>query len=279
METSSCGKKFLFLKRTVGSRHYFAFVPSRCKSWSCPICKHHKAHTVKKFIESSFTDQTLWMLSITFFHSGNPLDAWRMIGENCNKMLTYAHKYSGSFEYVRIVEPHKDGMWPHVHVIVNKPIASTEFVRLLTQWGFGWNFHSKPISAKLASVYLSKYLSKPWPTGDAELYRVMSKTRIVSCSRSLGSIFTKESDWESVSYDEPAENAKAYCNIIITYLSSKKASYIHSIPYCGGFCIESDREVLLEDIKGFPDPYIWDYSGDFQYDYFTFAFPYSLFDN
>jgi len=258
MENSNCGKKFIFIKKRKGTRYVYAFLPATCKSWSCSTCRPVKADVVKDFIRTSFEEKPLWMLSITFFHSGTALEAWEAIGKNCNRMLTYARKYSGAFNYVRVVEPHKDGNWPHIHLLVDKPIAGTNFVKKVTDWGFGWNFHSKRMSAVAASNYVSKYLTKAWPDGDGDIYRIMTKTRIVTSSRVLGPIFKQHSSWELVEFDRPKEMLAFFRACMVNELHKNGASFVQVSPFGTGFICESDvscSDMFLESII---EPWVWD---------------------
>ena len=268
MDTTSCGKRFLYLTKFINKQHVFAFIPARCKSWSCSSCRRIKARVVQSFIKKNFVDEPLWLLSLTYFHKDTPELAWKGIGKTVNRLLTYAHKMNGEFKYVRIVEPHADGSWPHVHILVNKPIATTSFVKLVTSWGFGWSFHSKQISCNAGAVYLSKYLSKEWPAGTADLLRTITKTRIVSASRCLGAIFKKESEWDCIRYDEPSEHTKFYYNSIVNYLKSKGALYIISKKCCSGFIIKSDIYVSIDQISNIDEPYIWIASDTYDYEWY-----------
>jgi len=272
MKPSSCSVRFLFLRKKVKNSFVYAFLPARCKSWACETCRYHKAKQVRDFILRSFAGREMWMLSITFFHSGTALDAWHSIGKNCNRMLTYARKYSGSFNYVRVVEPHKDGLWPHVHILVDKPIATTEFVKLVTNWGFGWNFHSMPVSTLHSANYVSKYLTKLWPTGDAELFRVMSKTRIVSASRSLGAIFKTESTWECINYDLPKSHCEFMHAVILRECKRLGCTYISSKGNHHGFEITTDVLLSADFEKNVLDPYIFKGSDSFDFTFCPFGF-------
>lgn len=272
-----CGKQFLLLRRKYAGHFYYAFLPLLCKSWVCEKCRRIKAGKVRNFIEKSFAGKPLWMLSLTYFHGTDPEAAWKKIGETCNRMLTYARKYSGTFDYIRIVEPHADGLWPHVHVLCTKPIATSHFVKLVTQWGFGWNFHSMPSGSDLAARYVSKYLTKKWPAGDAELMRVISRTRIVSCSRSLGAIFASENIWELVDYDRDPEQSRFLCNFIIDKCKSANCSFVISRPFSSGWLIETDVELRSAILSEIPDQYCWLYCTDLDYKFMPYGLQEDLF--
>lgn len=266
-----CGKTFVLLRRKSAGKFFYAFLPLLCKSWLCEKCRTIKAAKVRRFILSSFAGRPLWMLSVTYFHCGDPESAWRNIGHTCNRLLSYARKYNGSFDYVRVVEPHADGLWPHIHILCTKPIASEAFVRLLTKWGFGWNFHSIPKAAPLAALYVSKYLSKKWPAGDASVLRVISRTRIVTCSRSLGAIFPVDNIWECVNYNADPVQSEFLCNFIIGKLKEKNCSYVLSSPFSSGFLIESDIDLPSDLINLPPDQYCWIHCHDYDYNFMPYG--------
>jgi len=271
MESKMCGKKYLFLQKQEGSRQVYAFLPALCKSWTCPKCRKVKAQLVKDFIIRSFKGQEMWLLSLTFFHSGTALEAWENVGKFCNRLFSYAHKYSGDFKYVRVVEPHADGLWPHVHILVNKPIASEAFVKLVTSWGFGWNFESQPIDSASGALYLSKYLTKEWPAGSATFYRQVTKTRIVSCSRSLGSIFEKPVTWRLLEYDNPKEQIEFTRNVLITECHKALCTFMLCSPVGDGFILETDVRIPADIISLFTEPYVWNYSKDSHYAYIPYG--------
>lgn len=268
MEKSSCGKKFLFLRKKIGKKHIYAWLPSYCKSWSCPDCRKVKANVVRDFIKEKFSGKPTWMLTFTFKHTGDALSTWKTLGKMCNRMLSFARKESGSFQYIRVVEPHKDGNWPHVHMLVTKPIASQKFVKQVTQWGFGWNFHSTRMSALSGARYISKYLSKPWPDGDGDLYRIISKTRVVSSSRDLGPIFKTSPSWTLVEYDRPEEQIPMIKQAIINELHERNALFVTLSPVGHGFICESDIDLPDAFLDEMTAPWLWIYCEDSPYGYY-----------
>jgi hypothetical protein len=211
------------------------------------------------------------MMSITFFHSGSPLDAWNNIGKNWNLMRTYIAKKYGKFDYIRIVEPHKKGGWPHIHVLTKGNVIDKDIVKKVTGWGFGWNFHVKQISGDDASKYLSKYLSKEWPSIDGDIFRVASKTRIVTCSRGMPPIFTTKSEWEVIRYDIPSKATHFLCNKLIDVLHKNNASYINVKPAAGGFIIESSIAIQDSWLENISEKYTWKYVENDEYDYIPFG--------
>ncbi len=266
MYNPNCGKRYLFLRRKLLSNYLYCIIPALCKTWTCDKCRRVKSGIVRTFITTNFKDKPLWMLSITFFHTGDVLDTWKTIGKKCNRLLTYARKYSGQFDYLRVIEPHKDGQWPHIHILCTKPIATVKFVKLLTQWGFGWSFHSAPTDVRECAFYVSKYLTKEWPAGSADLNRIISKTRIVSCNRSLGSIFKKESVWDLIDYNRNPEHIEFIHTLIVHDLTKHKASFIRSSSFSTGFIITTDVLLPSSFIDEYYDPYIERICKDFDYE-------------
>lgn len=253
MSKENCRRKYLFLQKSTKTGSKVALIPALCKSWSCPVCRKRKSEQVRSYIKKHFIGQNAWMITITFFHSGEPLDAWKKIGKSINRLLTYARKYSGKFDYVRVVEPHKDGSWPHMHMIVNKHLATPNFVKLVTNWGFGWNFEEQPMSGEKAANYMSKYLTKPWPEGDADLLRQISKTRIVSNSRSLGPIFTKPSTWTAINLTRPIFQVPQSASAVLNEVHKNGATEVKYTPISDGWIIEADAELSPEFVECIED--------------------------
>lgn len=263
-----CGKSILYLQKQVNKKHYFAFVPSRCKSWHCPKCKPIKANQVHEYVKANFSEPNIFMLTLTFYHSGPVSECWENIGKYWNRLRTYVAKKYGKFSYLRIVEPHKEGGWPHLHVVMKGSNFHPDVVQKVTDWGFGWNMHIKRMHFKAAAHYIAKYLTKAWPDNGAEILRQSTKTRICSVSRDLPSLFTKASDWEAVRYAQPTEGSLFVCNALIQYLQSLKADIIVSTRYSEGFVIESSIAIDIDKVQALNEKYVWKYSDDFNYDYF-----------
>lgn len=267
----SCGSSFLYIKKSINGKHLFAFVPSRCKSWSCPKCRPIKARIVKDYIKDNFKGDNLYMLTLTFFHKGSPLSTWKNLGSCWNRMRTYIAKQYGSFKYIRIVEPHKVGGWPHLHILIDGFICDREIVKMVTKWGFGWNMHNMRISSDSAAKYISKYLTKEWPGVDADIYRIASKCRVVSVSRGMPAIFTAKSTWSVVRFSMPEGHAEFMCNAIIKLLKEKNCTYVLSRPFAEGFIIESDIDLQDCWLETFFDPYIFRVCHDYDYSYLPYG--------
>lgn len=255
--TKECGQSYRFMHKVTETGSQVGLIPVSCKSWSCPKCRHIKADQVKAFIRKHFSSCKVWMLTFTYNRSSTALEAWKNMGENLNRMLTYARKYSGSFNYVRVVEPHKDGSWPHIHMLVDTPIATTTFVKNITNWGFGWNFHCKLMEGLQASNYMSKYLTKEWPSGDADLLRQIARTRIVSSSRKLGPIFKSTSDWSVVKLSNPSYGVQHLLNRLIQSFRRNGATKIDVELFSQGFLVTSDATLSPKFVRSISCPEDW----------------------
>ena len=252
--SQGCGQNYRFMYKNEGTGSQVGLIPVLCKSWSCPVCKPKKAQQVKGFIRKHFGTAELWMITLTFYHRGTALNAWKGIGKSLNRLLTYARKYSEKFNYVRIVEPHKDGSWPHVHMLVDKDICSINFVKNVENWGFGWNMHCTPMDGIKGSNYLSKYLTKPWPEGDADLLRQIARTRIVSASRELGPIFKTETTWKVVKLANPSRGIQQLASSVVAEMRKNGATDINYECISEGFIIKSDGFLSPEFIECISGP-------------------------
>ena len=208
--SDKCYSYYMHLSKLEGSNKQDIFVPARCKSWGCESCRRIKARLVMNFIKRSFANQKLYMLTVTDPHRGNALDAWKTLGSRWNLFRTWATKTFGKFQYVRVVEPHKKGGWPHMHILVNVDMSEAKIRKHLTSWGYGYIFDKMEISAIGASQYVSGYLTKKWPGTLANSMRQSTKTRIVQASQSLGPIFSIKSSWVLDSREIPASDVLDY---------------------------------------------------------------------
>jgi len=257
MNSCKCGRGFLFLHSKSLSGHVFAFVPSLCKSWSCPTCRSRKASQVRSWVASNLKGRDLWLLTFTMFRYGSPDLSWKKISQGWNRFSTAVRQRYGSFSYLRVLEPHKEGGYPHMHVLVDKNIAHDRIVGRLTDFGFGWNFQSQKIDLSGSISYVTKYLTKGWENTTADYLRQLTKARIVSSSRDLPPIFTVKSHWTTLQSEIPVSHAAYYCSLIIHYCLEHNAKFIQSKPFHGGFCIESDVRFDEQILYKQNDPYIW----------------------
>lgn len=278
MSGVKCGQHFVVLRKKVSSGYLFGFFPILCKSWNCEKCRSVKSSIIRNYIKKHFAQRDLWMLTFTLFHTGDPENAWKRISSAWNRFRVAAARKHGKFSYIRILEAHKEGGFPHMHVLVDKPVADSALVKKLTKWGFGWNFESQRISLTSSLSYVTKYLTKGWANLDADYLRRLTKARIVSVSRDLPPVFYREASWECIKYSVPSEHAHFICSSIITYLKFEGASFIDSEPICGGFVIHSDIDVEPDAIFDIREPYIWDYCDKEQFRYLYGVLQTELFD-
>jgi hypothetical protein len=121
-------------------------------------------------------------------------------------LITYARKHNPRFDYVRIVEPHKNQPYPHLHILTSAPIFTTGFFLYSKSLGFGQQQQQQRITSDAAASYVTKYLSKPWPDNGAERLRHLAKARVLSTSRSIGALFYHPSSGQAAgNFLTPAE--------------------------------------------------------------------------
>jgi hypothetical protein len=234
-----CGRNFHAISRTSVDTCSVEVVPHRCKSWNCDLCRRSKSAKVIRAVRERFTTDNLWFLTITLDHKGTLADAWSDLGKNWNLLITYARKHNEYFDYIKIVEPHKNVPFPHLHILTSKPIFTTDFFLYSKTLGFGQQQQQQRITSDAAAGYITKYLSKPWPDNGAEKCRQLARTRVLSTSRSFGALFYKKpthlvlgkflSPAEAVAQFENASRAAAYNGqVLATYLITEshiKADY------------------------------------------------------
>jgi hypothetical protein len=176
----TCGSRFISCSRdVVGTRHYMAF-PMFCHSWDCKPCRSRKARAYKETIKSFLGRQRLWMLTLTYYHSVPPAQAWAEYNNAWNRFRTSLTKAFGKFSYVRILEPHNDSDYPHLHVLVSKPFPLRRFFKLAGLAGFGYQLSQLEITGERGAFYVSKYLTKEWKNVNANKYRRRYRCRLIS---------------------------------------------------------------------------------------------------
>jgi hypothetical protein len=183
--TNTCMCFFCAVKtRAADVQRYLAF-PLKCKSWDCPGCRREKAKNYRRRIGLMWDGRGLFFLTLTYFHSLTPDEAWQNYNVAWNRLRTYLMKRYGRFEYVRILESHNDSPYPHLHIIVDKLFPAAEFGRLAIQAGFGYQIRSKKIDSLDAREYLTKYLTKQWRNSEGWALRKAHRCRIISFSRGI----------------------------------------------------------------------------------------------
>ena len=128
----------------------------------------------------------------TVRHEGSRDECCRKLVRNWDLFRRLVVKRIGDFEYVRVLEPHRDG-YPHMHVL----IFTKHYIidqKCLSEWckmhGLGKIVFIKRYWAgryykRMPIDYLSKYLSKQfrrseWSEGDLIFYAILWKYRIRS---------------------------------------------------------------------------------------------------
>lgn len=208
--SAKCYTHYMHLFKVEGAIHQEIFIPVRCKSWDCLPCRQVKARLVMDFIKRSFASKPLIMLTFTVYHRGKALSAWQSMGSKWNVIRTWMVKKYPGIKYCRVIEPHKKGGWPHMHVLVDQPVSEPAIRSRLESWGFGYIYDQTKFDVQGAAQYLSGYLTKKWPDGLANQFRRLTKTRIVQASQSLGPIFQRVSSWKSVKQKISLEDLKDY---------------------------------------------------------------------
>jgi len=206
----ACEDRHMHLYQEKDGKHTHLIVPVKCKSWECPVCRRIKSKIVSDFIKNKFKNKQVYMWTLTHFRSKSLEETWRDLGECWNRLRTYVKKEFGEFEYVRVIEPHKTDGYPHAHIILDRYVNEGTLSKLLTAWGFGWNFHSKRMSSAGSARYVSKYLTKAWPDETVHEVRRATKARIVQGSRRLGAIFRKPATWHCLNFNIPTLLRESY---------------------------------------------------------------------
>ena len=197
----SCYKKFAVLQNQQEKSTQYLFAPQRCGRWDCPTCRAIKARKIKQKINEFFTDQTVYMLTLTDPHKTDCATAWRTFGERWNRLRTYCSREFGKFSYIRILEPHKGEPYPHMHVLTNRRFPPEKMAGLVTQWGFGFQWSQQELDAKVAGRYITKYLTKDWVDNGAAKIRQYTKTRICQASKDIAPIMRPKTDWVTVKHN------------------------------------------------------------------------------
>lgn len=182
-----CGKNYIHLRDSSESKDGIeqnVFVPMRCKSWDCPICRPIKAKKLQYAIEEAFKNEEIHFLTLTYFQSDTKENVWKNLGKTWNRLLTILRRNHPNLKFVRIVEPHKSG-YPHLHIITNCHLSIKEDFHTLVSSGFGYQMMIKTVTLKAAKNYVTKYLTKVLWSLEANNLRKLSKSRIVSCSRNI----------------------------------------------------------------------------------------------
>jgi len=134
----------------------------------------------------------------TVEHKGSISDCCRRLVTNWNRFRSFLIKRIGSFKYVRVLEPHRDG-YPHMHVLLftkRYVIDQDRLSEWCRRYGLGkivWikRYWAGRYYKRLPVSYLSKYLSKQfqrssWSPSELVFYAMLWKFRIRSYGFSHG---------------------------------------------------------------------------------------------
>lgn len=172
--------------------------PMRCNTWDCATCRKIKAEGYRSRMKLLWTRPKLFFLTLTYFHSEGPAKTWATYNEAWNRLRTNLTKQFGSFNYVRILESHKNAPYPHLHLITDKRFPTNVLGPAAVKAGFGYQIKQKPISTDGAILYLTKYLTKEWSNEEGWHLRKVYRCRIISFSRGLLSPKQDRGDWDSL---------------------------------------------------------------------------------
>jgi hypothetical protein len=202
-DVSSCGKIYAsFYKDCNGVRRYVAF-PLRCHSWQCPYCRKVKAENYIKRMSQLFDGRQLYFLTLTYFHSVSPLEAWKNYNKAWNHFRTTINRKYRSFSYCRVLESHKNSPYPHLHIIMDVDIPTAELGKISLRCGFGYQVNIKQITSDGAKYYITKYVTKEWTNEEAAKLRKETKARIITFSKDICTPEKKDGGWIKI--------ATSYC--------------------------------------------------------------------
>jgi hypothetical protein len=244
---AACSKGFIVLKRQVGSRLEYRGFPSRCKKWSCPICREKRSQHHKLRINSFFGKDQLWFYTLTFKHNLPEKQAWQKASIAWNKLNTSLHKRYGNYAYVRVLESHSTSCYPHYHFLVNRFFPAKEFGSLLLTSGFGFQARVARVSGVGAGGYISKYFVKGWPREDAQKIREELGLRVVNYSRNFPHYLVPSGGWNFQSFSIDRSSAAARILFCIQVITLRGGAIVSSH-------FETNKTELTLDMSGYSPP-------------------------
>ena len=170
----------------------------RCGRWDCPECAERKAKDIRDRLSAFMAKSKTFMYTLTFKQARAPEETWRNMPKVWNLFRTRIAQKYGKFDYIRIVETHKNTPYPHLHVVANINIPESVFGQIAVESGFGWQLYKSPCDEE-AAYYVSKYLTKAWANEDSAFLRKKLRIRIVSWSRGLSALWSKPAKKPTVS--------------------------------------------------------------------------------
>ena len=193
---SRCGCMFCAVHHREGQVSRYLAFPIKCNSWDCPDCRRIKARKYRQRMGRIFDGRGLWFYTLTYRHFISPDLAWATYNQAWNRLRTNLVKQFGHFEFVRVLESHKQSPYPHVHLIADKNFPMTIFGPAAVHAGFGWQLSKKTVDNEDAGSYISKYLTKEWTNDESANLRRVYRCRIISFSRGLLSPVRKTHAWD-----------------------------------------------------------------------------------
>ena len=201
-----CKKFYCSVKQdTVGTTRYLTF-PMQCKSWNCPDCRKQKAANYRERMTAFFDGRGLWLYTLTYFHNMTPAQAWGTYNESWNRLRTNLKKRYGSFNFVRVLESHKNSPYPHLHIIADVNIRPTDLGPAAIAAGFGYQLNTQKLTTDRARAYVTKYLTKEWTNAEGWNLRKNYRCRLISFSRGLLSPVRRSGEWQQVIMGTDFEN-------------------------------------------------------------------------
>jgi len=205
-----CGSRSLILKSEGDGGTSAAFLRLRCHSWLCPHCRPRKARRFSRAVESFFSGRRVRLLTITVDRSASLWESWKSISGRWNHLRTIMTREFGKFSFVRVVEPQPKSGYPHFHILVDCFVPAVSFSALLRQSGFGKIWDVRLIHSREAFFYVRKYLSKPWPFGEALDASVEFRSRRISGSRGFSLANSSGVRWSVVGLVESQRGFVAF---------------------------------------------------------------------
>jgi hypothetical protein len=193
-----CKKYFYAISSKSEEVQRFIAAPMCCKSWDCPSCRAAKSRDYVKRMQTMWSRPKLFFLTLTYFHSITPDEAWSTYNAAWNRLRTNLSKQFGTFNYVRVLESHNKSAYPHLHLITDKRFPDAKFGPAALAAGFGYQIKQRPITTDGARFYISKYLTKEWKNEEGWRLRKKYRCRIISFSRGLMSPKMSGGNWNSL---------------------------------------------------------------------------------
>jgi hypothetical protein len=219
---SLCEKYYCAVHHRTGNVSKYLAFPMRCKTWDCPVCRPIKALNYKERMKKLKCLQNLNFYTLTFFHSAPPAEVWENASKCWNRLRTNLRNRFGPFNYVRILETHKNSPYPHFHFVADYRFPPTALGTAAVAAGFGYQIDSQAIDSDRALDYVLKYLTKEWPRDDSKEYRKQYKCRIISFSRGLLSPSRRVTNWELLCYNSSLGACLDHINVDYTWRTDEK---------------------------------------------------------